>query len=65
MKAKVELGRVLVEEVGQVLVEEVEVETLLVNVVKEEAILMEGMITGHQVMMGQEVHPKKHPWRLL
>jgi hypothetical protein len=44
----------------RVLVEGVEVEMLLVNVVKEAAILMEGMITGHQVVMGQEIHLKKH-----
>jgi hypothetical protein len=45
-------------------VEGVEAEMLLVNIVKEEAILMEGMMAGHHVMMGQEIHLKEHSWRL-
>jgi hypothetical protein len=51
-------------EARRVLVEGVEVEMLLVNVVKEEAILMEGMMTGHHIMMHQEIHLKEHSRRL-
>jgi hypothetical protein len=47
VKANMEARRVLVEGV-----EGVEVEMLLVNVVKEEAILVEGMMTGHHIMTG-------------
>jgi hypothetical protein len=33
----------------------VEVEMLLVNVVKVEALLVVGMMSGHHVVMGQEI----------
>jgi hypothetical protein len=50
VKVNMQARRVLVEGA-----EGVEVEMLLVNVVKVEAILVEGMMTGHHVVMGQEI----------